>query len=206
MATIQESVVEDHAPEARPPEGREQLAWVDLSPLSSGQVLDLHRYARDSDEELASRINNVLDYIVELNSPRAKELFNAYLDSPIPEDREEMQYRTKCLYGLTKVDHDSGVLLLNHLLRDRIPAIRQDAHRDFMREIEETSTHRAAKDSDPDLYVIELVDELLLHEHTGLTKEDATSLVNAYAEAEQHGKVYDPGLEALGELRVAHRY
>lgn len=192
---------------------------IDVGSLSPKEVVDVYRYAWNSGPDaevgtpweedspgLAERLDVALTELPKIDLERAKEIFTAFAESPVPGDRTALTNYS--VTHLTQADHDTGVVLWDRLMRDSDKNVR-DAAEQMLHEM----LHEAAgppHEQDPDtgqwlsgMHFIARLDEAQLRKYTGLTRQDAYSILESYAYAENGQYVYDLGREALRKLIAA---
>jgi hypothetical protein len=137
-----------------------------------------------------------LDDLLIKNSERAKEVFTSFADSALDEDRHEVA--AFYLPQLTAAIPDLGKVLYDHLLRDPSESVRDAAYLEL-----NVAIGYASRDKSTDDAILRLgsVDEDELKDGTGLTIEDARSLLSSYYSARSGENIYDPGLEAFKKLQ-----
>lgn len=179
----------------QPSEDQERLLPLDLSRLSPHEIVALQRYARNSETGLVTDVDEAFDDFIPSQPEFAGKVLTAFADSPLAEDRYEVaEYFVD---DLTTIDRETGLALWNRLIRDTAPGVRYAAYYQLTFHLGETTQAR----SEDELRRLGANDELAFKQRTGLTLEDARSLLEAYAAAEEGENLYDPGLEALKKLR-----
>ena len=150
--------------------------------MASHEVVAMHRQARETSSEFEQPLDAYLEWSPRYNLPRARELFVAFAENPVAENRVQAAY---IITFLTPYDRELGVRLWSQLLRDPDPEVREQALE---------SLHRPLADSrGDDSYRSEWITE------TGITWEDVASLYTDYVEAETWGKYFH-----LGEVATQH--
>lgn len=195
---------------------RISASGVDITGLSPRQIVNLYALAAGHEETvdigtpweddtygLRERLSITLELLPEAHPDRAREIFRAFADSPDSEDRETLT--NYLVISLTKVDHDAGVALWDRLIRDVNRGVRDAAV--WQLDVMLSAATDTPNEQDPStgrwlrgMHFVARLDEARLSEFAGLTRQDAHSLLESYAYAENGQYVYDLGREALRKL------
>lgn len=143
-------------------------------------------------EDVEDFLNDVCKHDV----PWAIELFNAFADSPLPEDR--MRLAVGSLRQLAERARKDAVSLWNRLMADTDEKVRNTAEELLADDLEVANP---AQDGYRGFYTVEAVDEAKLTAETGLTRQDAYDLYLSYAYAE-NGVYFDLGRVALTKINA----
>lgn len=185
----------------------------DLASLSPGEVVNLGRsvttvsssadtdtWAQDT-TDVRDRLDWTLDHLPALDRLRGAAILTAFADSPLPADRATAA--RDGLVVLTQFDQGAGLTLWDRLMRDTDKTVR-DAGLDLLdRQLAEyrmRPSPRSLPRKGSGWFALDRVDEKRLRVNTGMSKEDARSLLEAYAHAENGTDIHDLGTVALGKL------
>lgn len=223
-----ESDLNDFGSGVRFPESCGIEAWEALHEVSkthpvASQVdsrYDLERTPWNGDpNELRGQLLSKVSKLPDTDIERAKEVFSAFVNSPILEDRAMplvCGYGT--LVGLVRADHDYGVALWDQLIRDTDKRIRDAAETELERQLAsgyeyptgsrdiEKAINGFYKDKDPHgmRWLDDNMDDDALLNQSGLTRQDAYRLLESYAYAENGQYLRRLGSEALYKLIDSH--
>ena len=167
------------------------LGWpeVDFEALSPAEVVSAHRLASQWDEGIGTDVGTPWEhgrglgeqmacYLGDLPAndlDRAKAVFEAFAESPLPDDRRRVG--VSFVARLTQADHDAGLALWDRLIRDVDEDVRFTAY-DLLTEIisDLSSAELRRRNITGSLSMrqkLELADKHELQELTGLSRPDA---------------------------------
>ncbi len=165
--------------------GSDTVIAVELERLTPQEIVSLYGYLIDRDRADSTEmtalqceaVDAALDSLIQRNPGEAELIFDAFIESRLPRDRENA---SEFLGSITLVHHGYGLRAWHDLITDHEPSVRQAAYQVF--------DEAASMPTE-----VEAVEKL---GKFGLSVFDALKLTTAYLKAEQGLNLRTPGEEA----------
>jgi hypothetical protein len=151
---------------------------------------------------LTEQLDAYYNFLLRENPGRFKAIVTAGANSRSREERHCITWYG-FIFRLTKVNHDAGLEIWDHLIRDIEPSIRDEM-------INWMELHMSPPDLPQDwdvppgglwgLYALDFIDEAQLLDQFGLTRAEVRGLYESYAYAQNGQYLHDVGRVALDKL------